>query len=136
MIITRGYGPCSATSSGICSGYVELEGGWQLIAMPVKYGYWSSIEHKHVHDNVTLAKFENYILDQITDKYGTGIVEVANTFTGDAQMFYSYVVGVTPIDSIHNFKLMYTDTTGDEVTGFWIKVIGSTPPYVISWGEV
>ncbi len=134
MIITRGYGPCQST--GTSSGYIELESGWQLIAIPIKYGYWSSVQHKHVHDGVTLAKFENYVLDQLDDKYGSDIVEVANTFTGDAQMFYSYVVGVTPTDSIHNFKLMYTDTPGDEVTGFWIKIIGGNSPYTISWGDV
>jgi hypothetical protein len=136
MIITRGYGPCATTSSGIGSGYIELEGGWQLVAIPIKYGYWSVVDHKHVHDDVTLAKFENYVLNQIEDKYGSGIIEVANTFTGDAQMFYSYVVDVTPTDSIHNFKLMYEDTSGDEVTGFWVKVVGNSPPYLISWGNI
>ena len=137
MIITRGYGKCEeTTSSGVGNGHIELEYGWQLVAIPIKYGYWSSTANKHIHDDITTAKFKNYVLDQIVDKYGNNIVEVANTYIGDVQAFYSYVVGSTPSSSPHNFNLIYTDTAGDEITGFWIKIIGSNAPYVISWGDV
>jgi hypothetical protein len=74
-------------------------------------------------------------LDQITDLYGAGVVEVANTYTGDAQAFYSYVVGVTPESSFHNFQLTYDDGIHREISGFWIKIIGAGAPYVITWGE-
>lgn len=125
-----------ATASGICgSGTIELESGWQLIAIPVEYGYWDSTSHAHVHDGVTRAKFKNYVLDQITDLYGSGIVSVANTYTGDQQAFYSYVVGSTPESSPNNFQLIYDDGVHREISGFWIKIIGGAAPYSISWGE-
>lgn len=114
-------------------GLVELDYGWQLIAVPIKYGYWDTLTHKHVHDNTT-AKFKNYILDQITDLYGPGIVEVANTYLGDLQAFLSYVVGSTPESSPNNFNLVYQDGDSQEVSGFWIKIIGNNHPYTITWG--
>lgn len=125
------------TSSGVSdSGSIELEFGWQLAAVPVEYGYWDSASHAHVHDGVTRAKFKNYVLDQIADLYGTGIVEVANTYTGDQQAFYSYVVGSTPESSSHNFQLVYDDGANREISGFWIKIIGGDSPYIITWGNV
>jgi hypothetical protein len=137
----------NATVSGICdgSGYIQLEFGWQLIAIPVIHGYWDDTTHAHVHDDVTVAKFENYVLDQIEDLYtnvsGTTvsgveeIVEVANTYTGDEQAFFSYVVGSTPTGSPHNFQLVYDDVGYNEISGFWIKIINAGAPYNITWGE-
>jgi len=137
---TKGY---NLWSSGVCeegdcvgNGSIELEYGWQLVAVPISHGYWGVGLGRHIHDDVTVAKFENYILDQITDLYGTGIVEVASTFLGDIQAFYSYVVGSTPTASPHNWQLIYSDGASDEVSGFWIKVIGLGAPYTITWGEV
>ena len=128
--------PCDTTSSGIGGyGSIELEEGWQLIAVPIQHGYWDSVEHKHVHDGVTKAKFKNYILDQITDIYGNGVVEVANTYLGDNQFFWSYVVGSTPETSPHNFQMVYEDGPNLEISGFWIKIIGPASPYIITWGE-
>jgi hypothetical protein len=127
--------PCDTTSSGIGGyGVIELEYGWQLIAAPVSFGYWDSSAHEHVNDGVTIAKFKNYILDQITDLYGAGIVEVANTYVGDIQTFYSYVVGSTPENSVHNWQLVYDDGIYHEISGFWIKIIGLGAPYTITWG--
>lgn len=141
-IATAGYDffcePCTESGticSGIGSGSIELEFGWQLAAIPIDYGYWDDTTHQHVHDSVTIAKFENYILDQITDLYGSGIVEVSNTYLGDIQAFYSYVVGSTPTSSPHNWQLIYDDGIHREVSGFWIKIIGVSAPYVITWGE-
>jgi hypothetical protein len=127
--------PCE-TTSGTCVGYgtIQLEPSWQLISIPVDYGYWDSVNHVHVHDDVTVAKFKNYVLDQIEDLYGTGNVEVANTYTGDAQAFYSYVVGSTPESSFHNFQLIYDDSGNREIAGFWIKMT-TTSGVVITWGE-
>jgi len=118
---------------GVGSGSIELEYGWQLCAIPVQYGYWDSSSHQHVHDDVTVAKFKNYILDQIEDLYGTGKVEVANTYVGDVGAFYSYVVGSTPESSIHNWQLTYDDGSYQEISGFWIKTTVSG--MIISWGE-
>jgi hypothetical protein len=128
---------CAPTTASGIGGYgsIELETGWQLIAIPIKYGYWSDTTHEHVHDDTTTAKFKNYVLDQITDLYGSDVVEVANTYTGDQQAFYSYVVGSTPESSSNNFQLVYTDGYNQEVSGFWIKIIGGSAPYIITWGE-
>jgi hypothetical protein len=129
------------TCSGIGgAGSIQLEYGWQLIAIPVEYGYWDSTAHEHVHDDVTRAKAENYVMDQIEDLYATvsgieTIVEVANTYTGDQQAFWSYVVGSTPTSSPHNFQLVYDDGIHREISGFWIKIIGPDAPYLITWGE-
>ena len=130
----------SGTISGTGSGSIQLEYGWQLIAIPITYGYWDDTAHEHVHDDSTVAKFENYVLEQIDDLYATvsgveTIVEVANTYTGDQQAFFSYVVGSTPNSSPHNFQLVYDDSGNNEIAGFWIKIIGPEAPYTITWGE-
>lgn len=126
----------TTTASGTCSnfGSIQLEPGWQLISVPVGYGYWDSSSHQHVHDDVTVAKFKNYVLDQIEDLYGTGLVEVANTYLGDNQFFWSYVVGSTPDGSPHNFQLIYDDGPYREISGFWIKMT-TTSGIIINWGE-
>ena len=138
-ISSAGYDFYSTTtttvSGGIGKGTIQMEDSWQLISIPIQYGYWNSTTHKHIHDDTTVAKFKNYVLDQITDLHGVSIVEVANTFTGDAQMFYSYVVGSTPESSPHNFSLCYEDGVNKEFAGFWIKIIGPNSPYTIKWGE-
>ena len=67
--------------------------------------------------------------------YGTGIVEVANTYIGGNGFFWNYVVGSTPTASPHNFQLAYVDNTFVEYTGLWIKIVGAGAPYVITWGE-
>ena len=88
-----------------------------------------------MHDDVTIAKFKNYVLDQITDLYGADIVEVANTYLGDNQFFWNYAVGSTPPGSPHNFQLVYNDSGYPEISGLWIKIIGLAAPYLITWGE-
>ena len=126
--------------SGIAgSGSIELEYGWNLIAVPVEYGYYTTASGL-VHDETTRAKVENYIVDQIEDLYATAtgienVVEVCNTYIGDNQFFWNYTVGSTPESSPHNFQLVYDDGVHREISGFWIKIIGSNAPYVIYWGE-
>ena len=103
----------TTTVSGVCGyGTIELEYGWQLVSIPIVHGFWDSTAHEYVHDGTTIAKFKNYVLDQIEDLYGTGVIEVANTYTGDQQAFYSYLVGPTPESSTpesspNNFQLVY-----------------------------
>lgn len=124
----------TVSGSAFGKGTIELESGWQLAAIPVSKGYWDSNIHAHVHDNTTIAKFKNYVLDQIDDLYGTGLIEVANTYTGDQQAFYSYVVGSTPESSPHNFQLVYEDELNLEISGFWIKNLNNTS-LIINWGQ-
>lgn len=127
--------PCDSTVSGIGGyGSIQLEPGWQLISIPIQYGYWDEVSHEHVHDDSTQAKFENYVMHQIDDLYGSGAVEVANTYPGDVQAFYSYVAGSTPSSSPHNFQLVYADGPHQEISGFWIKMT-TTSGIVITWGE-
>jgi hypothetical protein len=141
-LITRGFDMWSpqiitTTVSGggaFGIGSIQLENGWQQIAAPVQFGWWSSTIHSHINDGVTVAKFKNYILDQITDLYGD-IVEIANCFTGDAQQFYTFIPGSTPESSFNNFNLVYNDDNHMEITGFWIKIVGDSGPYIISWGQ-
>lgn len=138
-LVARGYdlwSPQVVTGGmeGFGKGTVQIEQGWQLISIPVQYGYWDTNAHRLVHDDVTPARFKNYILDQIEDLYGIDKVEVANTYTGDAQSFYSYVVGSTPETSPHNFSLIYQDGQSYEIAGFWIKSLNSNP-MTIEWGE-
>lgn len=128
--------PCGTISSGIGGyGSIQLEPGWQLIAVPIDYGYWDSMVHRHVHDGITRAKLKNYVLDQIEDLYGTGNVEVANTYLGDNRAFFSYVVGSTPESSANNFQLVYEDGPHREISGFWINMT-TTTGIIITWGEV
>lgn len=124
----------TTSGSRFGKGSIQIEQGWQLISIPITYGYWNQTTHSLVHDDVTIAKFKNYVLDQIEDLYGTNNVEVANTYTGDQQAFYSYVVGSTPETSPHNFNLVYEDGVNMEISGFWIKSL-STIPITITWGE-
>jgi len=123
----------SGGGSGFGNGTIQIEPDWQLCAIPVDYGYWNTTAHRHVHDNTTTAKFKNYVLDQIDDRYGTGLIEVANTYTGDAQQFFSYIPGSTPESSPNNFQLIYDDNGNQEVSGFWIKSLAAFS-FTISWG--
>jgi hypothetical protein len=134
MLITRGYGTCTTSGVGTIGGTIELEPGWQLITTPVEFGYWDITSHRHIHDVSTLARFENYIMVQIDDLYGPGNIEVANTFTGDSQSYYSYIPGSTPSNSPHNFFMVYNDGSNKEYTGYWIKSVNINN-MIISWGE-
>lgn len=122
----------SGTNFG--SGSIELEYDWQLIAVPIQFGYWDLTLHKHVHDGLTVAKFKNYLMDQIDDLYGLNQISVANAYVGGTGNFYSFVPGSTPESSPHNFNLCYQDSGSVEITGFWIRSL-SISPILISWGE-
>lgn len=125
---------CVVSGTGIGAGSIQIEVGWQLITIPIEYGYWDTTITGHVHDGVTRAKFENYVYDQIYQTVGSGMVEVANAYFGDANKFYSYVVGSTHTASEHNFQLIYDDGIHREISGFWIKSTAAAP-FIIYWGE-
>lgn len=131
---------CDTTVSGIGGhGVIEIEPGFQMIAAPVVYGYWSSVEHKHVHDGSTIAKVKNYIVDQIEDVYGVQantMVEVFNTLVGGEANYWNFVPNFIDPGSPHNFQLSYYDSgaNSQEVTGFYVKSIHPTT-FTIIWGE-
>jgi hypothetical protein len=125
-------------TEGISKGCIEVEPNrWQMVCIPIQYGYWNKIVHKLIHDGITTAKIKNYVIDQIEDVYGVNadtMIEVCNAYIGDNNFFYNYVVGVTPELSIHNFELGYQDSSCIEWTAFWIKSIHPTS-FNIIWGE-
>lgn len=126
--------------SGMCAGQLlEIEPArWQMISIPIQYGYWDSNIHDHVHDDTTIATIKNYIIDQIEDTYGVPaetMVEVINTYVGDVHKMWNYVCGVTIDSSEHNFPLAYNDGGKIEYCGLWIKSIHPTP-FNIKWGII
>ncbi len=130
-------------TSSTSSGQIEIEPNiWQLIAIPIEFGYYNIPTSSLIHDSITQAKIKNYVLDQLEDKYCppatdiSDLIEVANAYFGDNNFFYNFVPTITPTSSVHNFPLTYTDnTTGTykEVTGFWIKSVHTANMYV-DWG--
>ena len=141
-LASRGYQlwSCDTTTSGIGGyGVIEVEPGFQMVSTPVIYGFYSSAEHKHIHDGITPATVYNYIVLQIEDVYGVPantMIEVFNTLVGGQGNYWNFVPGSTNPLSPHNFLLSYYDPGADsqEVTGFFIK---SKHPVVfnIFWGE-
>ena len=146
-ITTAGYDfftePCTesgTTSSGIDGGYIDIEPGFQMISIPITYGFWNSTTHEHVHDGTTIATVYNYIVQQIEDIYGVNgdtMIEVFNTLVGGQGNYWNFVTGVTNPASPHNFQLAYLDpgAGGYEYTGFFIKSIYFTN-FTIQWGDV
>lgn len=108
------------------SGTIEIEPGWQQIAIPSVFGYWDTTLNVLVNSGGVRARIKNYVIDQLEDKYGAGCIEVCNAFPGDEQRFLSWRPS-TPDDNEHNFYLMYLDGTNYEHTGFWIKSLFGTP---------
>ncbi len=121
-----------------CYGTIQIEPDrWQLIAIPIQYGYWDNVLHKHIHDDITISRIHNYIIEQIEDIYSVPadtMIEVFNAFIGDVNKYYNFLPGVTDPLSEHNFELAYQDGVHLEYTGFWIKSIHNTP-FEIIWGE-
>jgi len=128
----------SGYSSSCYHGIIQIEPErWQLISVPIQYGYWDSVLHKHVHDDTTVSRVYNYIVEQIQDTYSVPaetMIEVFNTYIGDINKYYNFLPGVTDPLSEHNFELAYQDGVYLEYTGFWVKSIHNTP-FEISWGE-
>lgn len=135
------FWPCDTTVSGIGGyGTIEIEpGGFQMIAIPVVYGWWDSTSHEHIHDGTTVATVNNYVVDQIEDVYGVQantMVEVFNTLIGGQGNYWNFVPNLTNPASPHNFQLSYYDpgAKSQEVTGFFVKSVHPTT-FKIVWGE-
>jgi hypothetical protein len=132
------YGGFGDPSASIYGGEIEIEPErWQIISVPVMYGYWDDVNHQLIHDAMTIATVKNYVIDQIADNMGSpaqNFIFSTHAFIGDVNFFYSYFPGITNPLSIHNFPLAYTDNDNVEYVGFWIKSI-HTNPIIIKWGE-
>jgi hypothetical protein len=102
---------------------INIEPGWQMITVPVVYGYWDISTHEHVYDENVIARIKNYIFDQIEDLYGSASDKIAiyKTYIGDTQKYYNYIGGVTPDDNENNFPLAWIDDSDNvEYTSFWV----------------
>jgi len=124
--------------SGMCAGdVIEIEPNrWQMISIPIRYGFWDTTTHDLVHDDVTIATIKNYVADQIEDVYGvpaSTMIEVFNTYIGDIHKMYNYVPNITIENSEHNFPLAYIDDGRVEYVGMWVKSIHPTT-FTIKWG--
>lgn len=132
------YGGYSDTATSTYGGEIQIEQDrWQLITIPVTYGYWNSSYHQIISDGQTLATIKNYLFDQVTDimhNPAQNYITSAHTYIGDNNFFYNYVAGVTNPLSIHNFPLAYIDEGRVEYVAFWIRSIHSAP-IIIKWGE-
>ncbi len=104
---------------------IEIEPNvWQLVAIPVKYGFYNIIEEKVESSQTVRAKIYNYVVQQLETEYSDTIqnlVEIINAYIGDNNFFYNYVPGLTGETSAHNFPLIYEDGSRQEITPFWIK---------------
>ena len=126
------------TPTGSCElkGTINLQTGWQLIAIPTINGYYDNLTGALVKDG-TISNAENYIMSQLMYKLGLGTlselaayIPVCNAFRG-GELSQNYVTGVTSVTSTHNFNLAYMDDSKLEFTAFWIKVLQPVP--AIDW---
>jgi hypothetical protein len=132
------YGGFGDPTASLYNGEVQIEPEiWQMITIPVVYGYWDTTNHLLVHDGSTIATIKNYVFDQIADNLGSPAqnhISSAHTYIGDNNFFYNYIPNVTNPLSSHNFPLAYADGDRIEYVAFWIKSI-NVSPIVIVWGE-
>ena len=138
-LVTKGMiVPTSSSSTIATSGSIEIESNrWQMISIPVKYGYFDTVNEEIKISDSVRSTIYNYVVTQLETLYSDNIenlVEVINTYVGDNDYFYNYVPGFTPIASEHNFPLTYIDGIRDEIVPFWIK---SKVGYnmVLEWGS-
>ena len=133
--IYSGYG---YPASSVYGGELGIDPNvWQMITVPVMYGYWDDVYHQLIHDGITVATVKNYILDQIADIMGSpaeNYVFSVHTYIGDNNFFYNYFPGITNPLSVNNFPLAYLDEDRVEYVAFWLKSIHSSQ-ILIKWGE-
>lgn len=127
------------TDTCIGSGVIEIEPGFQIISIPITYGYWSTTEHALVHDDTTIATVYNYVVTQIEDIYGVDVntmVEFFNTLIGGQGYYFNFFPNQTNPLLEHNFRLSYLDidTGHQEITGFYVYSI-HPDTFTIQWGE-
>lgn len=129
------------SGTSVRGGEIQIEEGWQDIAVPIEFGYWDSSSGTLVHDDSTIARVENYIIRQLEDIYGVPgntLIERVSTYNGDAQAFYSFIPGVTNPATTGNFSLVFRDNDGiterNEPAGIRLKNISGSTLY-LEWGE-
>ena len=125
-------------SDVLTGGKLIIQPGWQMVTVPIQYGYFDKNRGILIHDNVTLTKIKNYVMDQIEFILGDSadkFIEIAKCYTGNENAFLSYIPGLTKLSSMNNFYLAKNDISniGLEFVPFWIKSI-HTEPIVIDWG--
>jgi len=112
-------------SQKVLEGKIEIEPDrWQLISIPVKYGYYDIANNKLMRSKTIRATIYNYVVTQLESVYGNEIknlIRVINSYNSDSKNFWNYVPGITPENSVHNFKLIYDDGDIEEVMPFWIR---------------
>lgn len=106
-------------------GEIEIEPQkWQMIAIPVKYGYYDIVENTIKNSTTIRAKIYNYVIQQLEAVYNTqseNLIESINTHIGDSGYYWNYIPNFTPEASEHNFPLIYVDNSREEIVPFWIK---------------
>jgi len=122
-LVTKGM--ISPRKGGLLEGEIEIEPDrWQLISLPVKYGYYNIIDNEIKRSKTVRATIYNYVVTQLETVYSDDIenlIGVVNTYIGDNNFFWNYVPGFTPEESEHNFKLIYDDGPREEIVPFWIR---------------
>lgn len=130
--------PETGKDISIEKGIVEIEPDrWQLITIPVQFGYFDTTSGGLVHDWTTVARIKEYVCDQIEYKLGgsaSNYIKIANCYIGDEDMFRNFVPGVTNPSSSQNFPLAVMDGANLEYTAFWIRSIYPSSIQV-EWGE-
>ena len=124
-LVTKGMITSFKTSSSFTSGEIQIEANrWQMITVPVKFGYFDTIEGILKSSETVRSTIYNYVVQQLETVYSDDIenlITVINAYVGDNDFFYNYVPGFTSEGSIHNFNLVYEDGTMNEIVPFWIK---------------
>jgi hypothetical protein len=110
---------------------IQIEPGWQLIAIPARYGYWATSD-EILRDLATvpqIAKVGEYVVAQLEDIYGADVVEICNARIGGETNYRNFIPGQTPAGDPNNFPLMILDAdTGlYEVVPFFIKSVHESP---------
>lgn len=127
-----------AKGRGPHKGEIEIEPNvWQLLVVPVAYGYFDTNTGKIVNDKDTPSTIKNYVMDQIEYIEGNpaeNYVEIANAYIGDENAYRGYIPGLTDPDTTQNFPLGYIDGDKLEYTAFWIKSIHNST-ITIEWRE-
>lgn len=109
-------------------GQIQVEPGWQIIAIPSRFGEWNAGTNQ-IDWTSTAAKVKEYVVDQLEDVYGAGVVEVCNARVGDTGYSWNFIPASTPAGSEHNFQLMVEDVgiSEYEQVAFWIKSTHGSP---------
>jgi len=78
-------------SQKVLEGKIEIEPDrWQLISIPVKYGYYDIANNKLMRSKTIRATIYNYVVTQLESVYGNEIknlIRVINSYNSDSKNF-------------------------------------------------